>query len=161
MELNRFFNLENRPIDYLGKYLYTDWDGAEWNMFHNFMLKLSLEYHREKKLLKYSDSNSVREYLMRMNIGLYDFLVSQVEAQEDGETYDVRTTELLEMFKVACRKSYYTSHMLIKDLKVLVDLNLFTIERYRSNNGMAQNYVIRMVRDTEEAMKIRKLLEEK
>jgi hypothetical protein len=128
MELNRFFDIENKPEAHLKKRLYNVWTKEEWNAFYNFMVRLSLEYHKTRQLVDYPNYNHLRNDLEKLNHQLYDYLTSEIEDSPDGRLI-IPSLNLTDMIKIITKKAYYNSIYLSQDLTVLHNLDLFVVDK--------------------------------
>lgn len=46
LEFSSFFGANNPILEYIGRFMFDDWDVAQWHMFDNLMLYCALEYLR-------------------------------------------------------------------------------------------------------------------
>lgn len=140
MELNRFFHSGNTPLMYLSKMLFDSWEDNEWNAFFNYMLQMSLEWHQNPELLEYTNFDWMRGDLQEMNVAVFDHIQSEIESSADG-AWEVTAHDLHLMAKSLTGRKMYSFSDLANDIKRMMRLKLFTVEKARVGEKHQTTYV--------------------
>lgn len=139
MELNRFFHSGNTPLQYIPKMLFDSWNTDEWNNFFCYMINLSLEWHKNPVLLEYENYDWMRGDLQEMNVAVFDHIQAAVESSDDG-VYLVTANDLHLIAKNILGRKMYSFSDLANDIKRMMRLKLFFVEKRRCGEGMATTY---------------------
>jgi len=77
IEFSDFYNEQHRPIDDLGKRLFDEWDGEEWNKFYNFMFECVLVYLREGLISPKNQNLQLRKLIDTTSREFVEFMEEQ------------------------------------------------------------------------------------